>query len=627
MLFALLPPITFVMIFFIFFSCPKKDRSLRRAWISAVLGISVLTIFFVEISSAFNSLNRFWIISFWATTSIITVAFSIWKIRPHLRPEWKIFSNPTINLLAAGLPLAVLLFTFVVALVAPPNNTDAMIYHMSRVVHWIQNQSVQDFATSTLRELYLSPFAEYSLLTSQLLSGSDQFANLVQWFGLINSVVAVSLITELLGASQKGQYFAAVFVITLPQVLLQATSTQNDLVFSAFALISIYIILRFIKDKDWIAIPFAITATALAILTKDIGFIFLAPFVIWFMIVFFKNLNKQRLFLALIGLLIAACLVFPFFYRNYQLFGNPLGPQSETALYKNDSFSIPVTTINIIRNVAINLTYTDGINAIEQKVINKLHSWLGFSLSDPNTTWQGYPFSIKRFSVSEDLSGNPIHIWIIALALIFLLVKFKNSASIQNVFLGCVILGFILFCAYLKWQPWNNRLEMVVFLMMAPLVGLIAGNFSFLPKVISGLLFLSVVPYLLFNPTKPILQDWNIFNLPRREAMIRTKDILGPYIDGAIAIGKVSDCDQYGMILENGYWEYPLWSLLKEFSPTPIHLEHVQVDNASSRLEVDTKTICGLVVVNSSQKAKQMTLNQETFHLIFAEEPLGVYHK
>jgi hypothetical protein len=136
-----------------------------------------------------------------------------------------------------------------------------------------------------------------------------------------------------------------------------------------------------------------------------------------------------------------------------------------------------------------------------------------------------------------------------------------------------------------------------------------------------------VVPYLLFNPTKPILQDWNIFNLPRREAMIRTKDILGPYIDGAIAIGKVSDCDQYGMILENGYWEYPLWSLLKEFSPTPIHLEHVQVDNASSRLEVDTKTICGLVVVNSSQKAKQMTLNQETFHLIFAEEPLGVYHK
>jgi hypothetical protein len=36
-----------------------------------------------------------------------------------------------------------------------------------------------------------------------------------------------------------------------------------------------------------------------------------------------------------------------------------------------------------------------------------------------------------------------------------------------------------------------------------------------------------------------------------------------------------------GLVLSGDGWEYPLWVLIKKGNPTPVHIEHVEVDNAS----------------------------------------------
>ena len=87
-----------------------------------------------------------------------------------------------------------------VAAVAPPNTNDALTYHMPRVVHWIQDRSVAFYPTHILRQLYLSPGSEFILLHFQILSGSDHLANFVQWFSMLGSAVAVSLIAKELGS-------------------------------------------------------------------------------------------------------------------------------------------------------------------------------------------------------------------------------------------------------------------------------------------------------------------------------------------------------------------------------------------------------------------------------------------
>ncbi len=78
-----------------------------------------------------------------------------------------------------------LLVTFVVALVAAPNNYDSMTYHMTRVAYWMQHHTVAHFPTHNTRQIFMSPWVEYVILHLQVLSfGSDRLVNLVQWGSL-----------------------------------------------------------------------------------------------------------------------------------------------------------------------------------------------------------------------------------------------------------------------------------------------------------------------------------------------------------------------------------------------------------------------------------------------------------
>jgi 3-methyladenine DNA glycosylase AlkC len=61
-----------------------------------------------------------------------------------------------------------------------------MVYHMTRVQHWIQNRSVAHYPTHVLKELHRNPWAEYALLHFQVLSQGDRLANLLQWSSMMD---------------------------------------------------------------------------------------------------------------------------------------------------------------------------------------------------------------------------------------------------------------------------------------------------------------------------------------------------------------------------------------------------------------------------------------------------------
>ena len=132
-------------------------------------------------------------------------------------------------ILTAGFSL-ILGALFVVAYLAPANTSDSLQYHMTRVVHWAQNQSIRHYATSFNPQIYNPIWAEEVILHFRQLWGNDRLANLVQWFSMAGSLIGVSFLARLLGANRKGQMAAAAFALSLPMGLLQATSTQNDYV-------------------------------------------------------------------------------------------------------------------------------------------------------------------------------------------------------------------------------------------------------------------------------------------------------------------------------------------------------------------------------------------------------------
>lgn len=618
-----LPFLSLIIILAIF----RARNGLRLAWASAWLVMGLLVLVSTEIFSLFTALTRAGLTIFWGAVLILSIIIFILK-KPQLSSEplnWHLFNHRWLNILAALIPGGLLAATFVIALVAPPNNTDAMIYHLSRVAHWAQNRSVALFASSTLRELYLNPLAEYGILHTYLLAGSDRFAGLVQWFSYANTAIIVSLIAEQLGASKKGQYLAALFAMTVPQAILQATSTQNDLVFAGNALIAIYFILRFVQGSQYRWMIAASAATALAILTKSTAFIVLAPFMLWLVIKLARSWKKINLPACGLSILIAIVLAFPFHWRNFQAFGSPLGPPSETRLYPNQVFGIQPLISNAARNLAINFTYTPAVNALETKMVEGLHRPLSFSVSDARTTWQDYAFSIRPFTVSEDLSGAPLHIWLILVLLVFMLAARKRFPVAAHGLALCLVLAFLLFSGYLKWQPWNNRLELVFFILAAPLFGLAVEKVKLLPVVFMFALALYSLPYFYFNPTKPLVQDWNIFNLPRIEMMIRNKDLLAPYINSAIYIDDNSTCGRIGLDLANGYWEYPFWNMLVDPARPQRALEHINVMNESRAFEAQDGEFCAILAVNELEKPPLIEYQGKTYQQVFLEGIAAVY--
>ena len=168
-----------------------------------------------------------------------------------------------------------LLTTLVTALISPPNNWDSMTYHMSRVEYWIQNKAIFFFKTNNPRQNILSPFSEFLILHFQILSESDIFANLVQWISLIIGLAALSLICKEFGLGQRLQIISAAFICSLPIVLLQASSTKNDIVASTFILLFYYYQIILVKRYSINTICFAGLSLGLGILTKGTCYILL----------------------------------------------------------------------------------------------------------------------------------------------------------------------------------------------------------------------------------------------------------------------------------------------------------------------------------------------------------------
>jgi len=131
---------------------------------------------------------------------------------------------------------------------------------------------------------------------------------------------------------------------------------------------------------------------------------------------------------------------------------------------------------------------------------------------------------------------------------------------------GLVLLGVILFCAYLKWQWWHSRLHLCFLVLLAPFTSLIlAQRFSrtLLLPVLGIFLVLFAVVSLLMNQSRPFLSA-DFMQLPREEQYMAidgkhlNKD-LARVADAIIA----SNGRRVGLSLAFDDAEYPLWVMLR----------------------------------------------------------------
>lgn len=555
----------------------RRIADWRERFIIAAVVWGAYAVGLTETLSAVNRLTPRGVAVGWALACVIVAAVTRW-IRP---------SSPAPPVAAARLGgfekwvllPAIALLAIVLGLVAwhgPPNNADSMVYHLPRVFHWIQNRNVEFYPTSVGRQLEMAPGAEYLILQLQILSHDDRWADLVQWFAYVGCIIGVSLIARSLGGNVRAQVLAAVFMATLPMACLQAETTQNDLV-SAFWLICFLIfLLRICREKrggaTWPMFALCGVSLGLGLLTKSTIYIFAAPFGIALAVItLWRMKGRGAGYLAVLGL-IALALNGPSFVRNHRyshaFLGNG-GYGNSPSPYANVHLGPRATISNMLRNLALEFTAAPpGVRQQIETTVRAAHYRLGLDPDNPNTTFIGKFDLASVVWNSEDYAANPAWMILVIAALITLAICGWRRDFIAVLYAVGIVAGFILFCAYLRWQPWHNRLHLPLLAACSALVGVVIQRYwnrRFSLGVIA-LLPLLVIPWVLSSVNHPLYGSDSIFSAPR-EALYFSERPLFPQYTQIVDCAAKHHARQVAIYGDGDVWEYPLDRMLQQRVP------------------------------------------------------------
>jgi hypothetical protein len=598
-------------------------QSVRDSLLISAVCWAVLLLIISECAGAFHSLHRIGLCAGWglaaAGVCVAVIACKTFGLRGTTAGPVRWPPGIADRLVLLGL-LLLCAALFTVALAAPPNTWDSMTYHLSRVMHWAQNRSLDFYPSNSLRQLFYPPFAEQAVLNAFILWGSDRLVNLIQFFAMLFCLVVVSCIAREFGAGRNGQILAAVIAATLPMLVLQATGTQNDIVLSLWILCLAYFLIKLGSRRSWLDLIGAAFSLGLALSTKGTALLFAPPLLV--IPLFMKTGDTMgrkytiRPIIALtIAVLVSLAIIAPHSYRNYRLFGGPFGPPQNSLgnlNVANDRLTPGIFFANIVRNLAIHTgTPFPKVNkSIERTVYNLL----GNEISNPASTWPGSTLHI-RMRRHEDGAGNPLHLIIITLSLLMLFTHRRRFPGFMHTYLFATIAGFLLFSLLLRWQPFHSRLMLPLFLLCAPLTAAVfaAHSRENLLRIAMAVLLVSSLPWVAFNKYRPLFGQKTVFSVSQTTQYFAVRPELEPAYRNVVAYIAQSGAATVGLAFSEDDWEYPLHALLDRQCPAVPEIDHVLVQNPSAVL---AKPLFKPDVIISSRGRPYETLGTVTYNQV-----------
>jgi hypothetical protein len=625
---------------------PSHTKSLWLSLHECFLLVSILggvsTTAITELLSAFTLLPYGWVVAIW---SVVILGFSS-SVIVLMRRHAISVRSPSLRLplwagaLISGLLLIVVL-TGLTAFFSAPNNWDSMVYHMSRVAHWIEDHNVSFYPTHSLRQLYVNPWAEFAIMQLQIVSGGDRLANFVQWFSMIGSLTGVSLLAKQFGGDLRTRLFAAVFAGTIPMGILQSSSTQTDYAVSFWLVCFVFFSISLITQEQlhWLYSLGAGFSLGLAILTKVTAYIFAVPFVVWVGYSFLRSRGfKSWKPAVLIG---GTCLALncPQYTRNVSCFGSPIGPTTKVeSLARNTNELISVSSVlsNITRNIASHLgTPSWRVNSRINGSLNEFHQFLTIDINDPRTTQEKFQVPQPSRQLHEDYAGNFFHLFLILLgSLLYLLSRDIRSSAVLPSYLISLLSGFLLFCTLVKWDPFGSRYQLPLFVLASPFVATVLSrslNRNVIVTIALALL-VSALPWVLLNKTRPLLGFLgrpSVLNQSRSEQYfnngIYERDA---YLEAAYFV-KSKKCGQIGLDIGYAYdWEYPFWAFLNPAARDSIRIEHVNVKNdsrAMSLLPYFRRFSPCAIISTRPDRLHELTIETGTYTKEWASGPISIF--
>jgi len=606
------------------------NPNLRRRFIYATLIFGTVIVLSTEILSFFSLFRFSSLIVIWVIILLGLIYWTLKSIRAGKRLILPKVHFEKYQIFTIVIATFIIVTLGVIAWIAPSSNYDSMTYHMSRVMHWMENGNVAPYPTNISRQIWQNPFAEYVIAQLLILSKSDRLANFVQFFSMLGSCVGVSLIAKELGSNTKGQLTASILALTIPMGILQSTTTQNDYVFTYWMVCFAFFTIRFINDHSitnslWLGI-----SLGLAMLTKALAYPYASPIVLFLAVFILYKLKRQAFKIILVIVSIVVVLNASFIGRNYVATGSFIGT-SRNSKYANEIITLPVIASNIIRNSGLH-TWTpfksinDGILSSIVFIHDRI---LHIAVDDPRTTYLGSVYTVAKNPMNEDFAGNPFHLVLTIISLIiFVGMRSLRKLRLLVWYVSLLSLAFIVFSGYLKWQPFNSRLELAFFLLWTPFIATVISkvNSKILNRFLPLAFLMLAIPWVLVNSAKPIIpHPQSIFALERSDMLFFDRpDLLQPYND-AISFIKSVDSYSTGILLDSDDWEYPLWAIANYYHPSDhsYRFQHIILND-----DIDTQVVYSIpefIISSKDDQINSINFSGFKYEMVWQSPPLTIY--
>ena len=401
------------------------------------------------------------------------------------------------RLLLTPLILTVLILgitNLVVIVLSAPHTYDSMAYHLARVAYYLQHNNTNYFDAGYWAQVIHPKNSSLLLIYTYLVSGrNENLTQLVQFMSYWVAVCSVYAISRMVGNSKTQSIFAATVGALLTEWLMEATTTQNDMILTAYAGATIYFLFAFRETHECKHLGLAALGIGLSIGTKSSSFLVLLPVaLVAFYTIFQYRLSiqsnlKRRLrdFAILSGYTLLAVCIFALpsgYIENYRNFGHPIGPYAIRAHHSYEGEPISYIARNGTKNLArygFDFLSLDGIPAIGpvRKIQTLMRLFpekvvriLGIDLEGSEATVR--PFYLQKMPDSDEDSSY----WgIFGFGLVWVMVFLSAVGVIKSKDIRVLSLAAVLFLlsqAYCgPYDPWRGRYFTICAVFAVPTIG------------------------------------------------------------------------------------------------------------------------------------------------------------
>ena len=376
---------------------------------------------------------------------------------------------------AVGISLFVILLVHVrIAAAYRPNNYDSLTYHLSRVMYYLGHNTLAQFQSEDIRQVYF-PF-NYNLLQlfCFIYSPPPEVINYINVIAWVVAGIGLYRVSRLCGCSCNGSLIATWLALTAMEVLAQATSTTLDLATAAALFAAIAFGLRWRQDRQDRDALLAGLAAGVAGGAK-LTVVFFGPTIVLLLLVFWYQQRRQpqgRPLSAeirpwIIPGALALILTLPFIVYNLAATGHWMTDKLDFTLNKPFSLGCALQTA---KGYLFQLFCEPlGRFSFDYDVIGRLNDW--FSQTFFRNWNQDYAYS-GFYVIPPDL--NEDHVWYSFAGPLFLvsaLICLWRDRRLQGPLSWLALLGLGWFATYFamnKWSLYIQRYFLLAIMLMGP---------------------------------------------------------------------------------------------------------------------------------------------------------------